>query len=82
MINSQTGPSATTLATCWPSQSSHTSAEVEDISSASTSARASLALPIMDLNHDGPPTLIAAMMIVIIPSGAIDRMILSAQPRA
>lgn len=50
------------------------------MSSDSATARFSLALPIMAFSHDGPPTLMALIITVIMPRGAIARMMLSAQP--
>ena len=69
-----------TLTICWPFHSSHTSLEVEDMSSDSATARLSRARPIMALSHDGPPTRIAATMAVMIPKGAMAKIMLSAIP--
>jgi hypothetical protein len=79
-MNSRMGPAPITLTTSPPFQSSHTSFDVEDISSDSATARLSLALPMMALSHDGPPTRIAPTTAVIMPNGAIAKIILSAQP--
>jgi hypothetical protein len=48
--------------------------------SASATARFSLALPMMVLSHEGPPTLMALTIAVMMPKGAIASTILSAQP--
>lgn len=77
--NSTTGVAPMHLTTSRPFQSSQTSFDVEDISSTSAAAKFSLARPTTALSHDGPPTRIALIMIVIMPSGAIARTILSAQ---
>lgn len=78
--NSTTGADPIHLTTSWPFQSSHTSFDVDDIRSASATARFSLALPMIALSHEGPPTRMALITAVIIPSGAIAMMKLSAQP--
>lgn len=79
-MNSTTGADPMHLTTCRPFQSSHTSFDVDDMSSASAAARFSLALPTSALSHEGPPTRIALTMMVITPSGAMARTMLSAQP--
>lgn len=80
MINSRIQPCPITLTISCPFQSSHTSFEVDDISSASTTARLSLALPVIALSHGGPLTRMALTMMVITPNGAIATMMLSAHP--
>lgn len=59
-----------TLTTPSPFHSLYTSDDVEDIKSASTAPRLSVALPINDRNWALPPTLIAATIAVMIPIGA------------
>jgi len=66
----------------WPFQSSQTSCEVDDINCNSTVPRFSLALPITALSQAGPPTRIAATMVVSMPNGAIAKTIWSNQPTA
>jgi hypothetical protein len=68
------------LTTSDPFQSSQTSLEVDDSSSISAAARFYLALPTKAFSHFGPPTLMALMMIVIIPNGPMASIKLSAQP--
>jgi hypothetical protein len=79
-INSKTGADPIHLTTCWPFHSSQTSCDVDDIRSASATARFSLALPMMALSHVGPPTRMALTIAVMMPRGAIAKMTLSAQP--
>ena len=80
-INSITDDDPKTLTIDWPSHISHTSTDVDDISSISTFPRPSLARPITDLSHFGRPlTRIAPTIAVIIPNGAMAKIILSVQP--
>src|ERR1700722_3243281 len=64
-----------------PFHNSHTSLDVEDINSLSTSALGSRAWPIKERSPYGPPTRIAPTMAVITPNGPIAKRILSAQVR-
>lgn len=81
-MNSAIEPSPAVLTTLEPFQSSQTSFDVDDMSSPSASARGSRARPIIAFNQVGPPTRMEEMMMVTTPSGAIARMMLSAQPIA
>lgn len=63
-----------------PFHNSQTSCDVDDMSSSSAAARCSLARPTIAFSHCGPPIRIADITAVMIPNGAIEKMIWSPHP--
>lgn len=63
-----------------PFHNSDTSTDVDGINYISTAERLSLACPMMVVKDFEPPTFIAPTIAVIIPKGAVAKMILSVMP--